>query len=46
LQVKDVDFSPKTLRVRGGKGAKARVTMLPARLANPLCAHLEVHQHI
>jgi integron integrase len=29
LRVKDVDFTAKTLTVRGGKGAKDRVTILP-----------------
>lgn len=41
LRVKDVDFEMRQITVRDGKGAKDRVTMLPARLAEPLKAHLE-----
>ncbi|MDP2964392.1 MAG: integron integrase [Sulfurimicrobium sp.] len=40
LRVKDVDFSRNEVLIRDGKGAKDRVTMLPATLANPLKAHL------
>lgn len=36
LRVKDVDFDRKTIVVRHGKGAKDRVVMLPASLADPL----------
>jgi integron integrase len=46
LRVKDVDFARHTLTVRGGKGDKDRITMLPATLADPLRAHLQVQQHI
>jgi integron integrase len=41
LRVKDVDFGMRQITVRDGKGAKDRVTMLPAALAQPLAAHLE-----
>ena len=40
LRVKDVDFEMHQLMVRDGKGAKDRVTMLPAALVEPLKAHL------
>ncbi len=40
LRVKDVDFGYRQITVRDGKGAKDRVTMLPAELAEPLRAHL------
>ena len=41
LRVKDVDFEANQLIVRGGKGNKDRVTMLPAALAPRLAAHVE-----
>jgi len=41
LRVKDIDFSRGEITVRDGKGAKDRVTMLPARLAEPLRCHIE-----
>ncbi len=41
LRVKDLDFARRELRVRGGKGQKDRVTMLPAGLLPPLRAHLD-----
>jgi len=41
LRVKDVDFARREIIVRDGKGAKDRVTMLPARLLEPLRLHLE-----
>jgi integron integrase len=41
LRVKDVDFEYRQITVREGKGAKDRVTMLPASLISPLRAHLE-----
>jgi len=48
LRVKDVDFGYRQIMVRDGKGAKDRVTMLPAPLADPLkrqIAHArEVHE--
>ena len=40
LRVKDIDFSRLEIMVRDGKGAKDRVTMLPAVVAAPLQAHL------
>ena len=40
LRVKDIDFERNEILVRDGKGAKDRVTMLPASLAGPLRAHL------
>ena len=40
LRVKDVDFDMRQITVRDGKGAKDRVTMLPAALVEPLRAHL------
>jgi integron integrase len=48
LRVKDVDFHYQQLVVREGKGFKDRITMLPARVVQPLREHLErvkwVHQ--
>lgn len=41
LRVKDVDFSRNEILVRDGKGAKDRVTMLPASLVPALREHLE-----
>jgi len=40
LRVKDIDFEYGQIVVRDGKGAKDRVTVLPAALANSLKAHL------
>ena len=40
LRVKDVDFGYRQILVRDGKGAKDRVTMLPAVVVEPLKAHL------
>ena len=36
LRIKDVDLEYRELTVRGGKGGKDRVTVLPARLVEPL----------
>ena len=48
LRVKDVDFGYRQIVVRDGKGAKDRVTMLPASVQAPLKAHLlrvkELHE--
>jgi len=48
LRVKDVDFGYRQIVVRDGKGAKDRVTMLPAIVQAPLKAHLlrvkELHE--
>ena|SRR5687767_13275973 len=41
LRVKDIDFTRGEIYVRQGKGAKDRVTMLPATLVNNLMAHLD-----
>lgn len=41
LRVKDVDFARNQIMVRGGKGWKDRVTMLPESLKAELQAHLE-----
>ncbi len=40
LRVKDLDLAKLTINVRDGKGEKDRITMLPARLAEPLREHL------
>jgi integron integrase len=40
LRVQDVDFSRGEIVVRGGKGDKDRMTMLPEALAAPLRRHL------
>src|SRR6266581_8709468 len=40
LRVKDVDFAGNEITVRGGKGDRDRVTMLPERLKGPLLHHL------
>lgn len=49
LRVKDIDFSYNQIVVRSGKGAKDRVTILPAALKEPLRQHLLsvklFHQH-
>ena len=41
LRVKDVGFERGQLIIRNGKGARDRVSMLPAALAAPLRAHIE-----
>ena len=40
LRVKDVDFEYRQIVVRDGKGAKDRVTILPAAVIEPLREHL------
>ena len=40
LRVKDLDFERNEITVRGGKGDRDRVTMLPERLKGPLLHHL------
>jgi integron integrase len=40
LRVKDIDLARRILIVRDGKGGKDRVTVLPARLVEPLREHL------
>jgi integron integrase len=42
LRVKDVDFARNELVVRGGKGDRDRVTMLPGAVKADLAKHLEV----
>jgi len=41
LRVKDVEFAKGQLLVRRGKGARDRLTMLPAALVGPLQQHLQ-----
>ena len=41
MRAKDVDLSRKEITVRSGKGAKDRISMLPARVGPALSAHLE-----
>jgi len=41
LRIKDVDFARLQITVRGGKGDKDRVTMLPVSVAERLREHLE-----
>jgi integron integrase len=41
LRVKDIDFAQRLVLVRGGKGDKDRVTVLPAGLVQPLQTLLE-----
>ena len=41
LRVKDIDFGQGAVLVRGGKGAKDRVTMLASAIVEPLRLHLE-----
>lgn len=40
LRVKDIDFGYKQITVRDGKGAKDRITMLPATVEEPLQRHM------
>ncbi|HEY9906535.1 MAG TPA: phage integrase N-terminal SAM-like domain-containing protein [Thermosynechococcaceae cyanobacterium] len=46
LRVKDVDFAQQQLVIRDTKGKESRVTMLPARVAEPLQAHLQTVRHL
>lgn len=41
LRVKDLDIERGEIRIRRGKGARDRVTMMPQTLREPLRAHLE-----
>ncbi|MGE5816638.1 MAG: integron integrase, partial [Deltaproteobacteria bacterium] len=41
LRVKDIDFSQNQIIVRSGKGDKARHTMLPTAIKQPLLRHLD-----
>ena len=49
LRVQDIDFARNEILVRDGKGAKDRITMLPASLKSPLWEHLKrvkaTHEH-
>lgn len=40
MRVKDVDFAANEITVRGGKGDRDRVTMLPERFKGPLLHHV------
>jgi hypothetical protein len=40
LRAKDLDFAANQITIRGGKGDRDRVTMLPERLKGPLLHHL------
>ena len=40
LRVKDIDFHYNQINVREGKGSRERITLLPARLKQPLQTHL------
>ena len=44
LRVQDVDFASNQIVVRGGKGDKDRMTMLPAAVKPELARHLELVQ--
>lgn len=44
LRVKDIDFERGEILVRDGKGAKDRVTMLPASVVESLQAHLKARR--
>ena len=41
LRVKDIDFTYHQITVRDGKGEKDRLSMLPAKLRQPLVRHLQ-----
>ena len=45
LRVQDVDFAANLIVIRDGKGAKDRVTMLPAAVKTDLAQHLEGVRH-
>jgi len=46
LRIQDVDFARNEVTVRDGKGAKDRVTMLPASVKMPLQKHLQTAKQI
>lgn len=41
LRVKDIDFDRRQITIRGGKGDKDRMTMLPGSITDELRAHLD-----
>jgi len=49
LRVKDIDFDYKQVTVRSGKGDKDRITLLPAKLIEPLKKQIDyvkqLHEH-
>jgi integron integrase len=46
LRVQDIDFGANLIVVRNGKGAKDRVTMLPAAVKEDLTRHLDAVQRL
>jgi integron integrase len=46
LRVKDIDFARREIIVRDGKGGKDRVTVLPAKLVDPLRQQLAVAREL
>jgi integron integrase len=45
LRIKDLEMDQRRVLVRNGKGAKDRVTLLPATLVNPLQVHIsKIHE--
>lgn len=46
LRIKDLDLATREIRVRDGKGRKDRVTVVPARLVEPLAERLAVSRHL
>ncbi|MDA7868793.1 MAG: integron integrase [Akkermansiaceae bacterium] len=46
LRIKDVDLDRKTLTVRGGKGDKDRVTVIPRSLVDSLAGQIEKARHL
>lgn len=46
LRVKDIDFGANQITVRGGKGDRDRLTMLPAAARDPLQAHLALVERL
>jgi integron integrase len=46
LRVQDIDFSRNEIVIRGGKGAKDRITMFPGTLRSQLQSHLQTIKRI
>lgn len=46
LRIKDIDFSGKTIMVRGGKGNKDRTVPLPQTLVKPLNDQIGIARHL